>query len=324
MQDVLSRLQVLDASEQRYQQYQTDKPAFCRTLCGAGAAAGGQAPASTTIPADRAVMITPMAGTNVWKQHLGNTEFPSYLKRFEGQGIQWIWAGGSNVNASKQVGPATVALYTKIEAASPTTGRLISYCDNQQEVFLNGVRLGFMNDWSQPLSVRVSLVQGTNVVMAKVKDDEAGWGTGGFICVVHDDQGRVLAKTTDQTWFWGPADSPPHQFSSEARAAGDATYVGCFQDDAARTMVDPSGVTGQPLSWDDCKAYAMKNDYRYFGLQWPQGYGGEQAYCFVGSNKNYQRLGSAAVCDTKKDTEGHLLGGFGTNAVYQISSIAER
>lgn len=91
-------------------------------------------------------------------------------------------------------------------------------------------------------------------------------------------------------------------------------YVGTFNDSGTRTMPD---TTGTYISYDDCKAQAIKGNYKYFALQNYQA--GDNAYCsFSNDLSKIQSLG--ATNNILIGSDGRKYGGGWANSVYSINT----
>jgi hypothetical protein len=89
-------------------------------------------------------------------------------------------------------------------------------------------------------------------------------------------------------------------------------YLGCFQDDPARTMQWATGNTF--TTKDHCRELAVSGGRKYFGLQFAQDDGRIQ--CFHSDDVNQvKRLGPTDKCIVKN---GQVLGTAYTNAVYEL------
>jgi hypothetical protein len=94
-------------------------------------------------------------------------------------------------------------------------------------------------------------------------------------------------------------------------------YIGTFNDSGTRTMPD---TTGTYISYDDCKAQAIKGNYKYFGLQnLAGGVNNSTAYCsFSNDLQQTQALGSTD--NILVGSDGRNYGGGWANAVYSINT----
>ena len=93
-----------------------------------------------------------------------------------------------------------------------------------------------------------------------------------------------------------------------------AAPVGCYRDDAARTMT----MFSSPYhAFDVCRADALAGNYRYFALQ--DGKADGTAACFVSNGlAKVQVLGPSTECNRPPDSNGRNLGGAWANYVYEL------
>jgi len=108
-------------------------------------------------------------------------------------------------------------------------------------------------------------------------------------------------------------------------------YLGCYMDvgHSGRTYQNKQqeGTTYRALSRGmgaktiaECAAAAKQNNMKYFGMQYPQGYGNNRAECYVG-NDGYDRYGGKLSDNDRECRSGAdgKMGGGWVNAVYELT-----
>ena len=129
------------------------------------------------------------------------------LDRFRGSGLYWIWADDPNrfdLQSGRVRGPEPVTLSKVIENESDAdfTAELAAQCDNAAEIWFNDAPVAGGADWSVPIRATVTVRRGHNVLRARVRNFELGWGAGGFACAFWQEGTPAPLVVTDSSWGW--------------------------------------------------------------------------------------------------------------------------
>lgn len=89
------------------------------------------------------------------------------------------------------------------------------------------------------------------------------------------------------------------------------TYMGCYKDTSVRAL--PSN-PGNNYGYNTCAQMAKAMGAPYFGMQYPEGYKGGAAQCWIGTT--YNKYGGSSDCKLK-DSSGRYIGGVWANSVYK-------
>lgn len=208
-------------------------------------------------------------------------------------GAQWIWYTiYSAINAPVNNGnPVTLIYNYKNDSGSILDVILWAICDDYADIYLNsqikGQVSGGWDGAGSPSQIPIQLMPGDNFIEAAVVN---GGGPAGFIlaAVLTSNPSSVIF-TTNGDWKWTTAS-------------------------VSNLISDP-----QNASYDTCKAYAIENKKKYFGLQ--NGDVGT-AQCFVSNDLAHTQMYGSGV-QSFKLTDGNIYGGTSVTAVYQATPQAD-
>jgi len=100
------------------------------------------------------------------------------------------------------------------------------------------------------------------------------------------------------------------------------TYLGCYKDTGNRAMTGAASLSGQYVSYDQCKQSAINGAFKYFGLQDFHSEN-QTGWCAVSNDLNAtKQYGDATNC--LQGSNGNMYGGGWSNAVYELNKVGNK
>jgi len=100
------------------------------------------------------------------------------------------------------------------------------------------------------------------------------------------------------------------------------TYLGCYKDTSNRAMSGTAALSGQYVTYDQCKQTAIDGAFKYFGLQDFHSEN-QSGWCAVSNDLNAtKQYGDATNC--VQGSNGNMYGGGWSNAVYELDKVGNK
>ena len=97
------------------------------------------------------------------------------------------------------------------------------------------------------------------------------------------------------------------------------SYLGCYKDTENRAMNGVASLSGQYVTYDQCKESAIDGAFKYFGLQ-DFRKENQSGWCAVSDDLNAtKQYGDASNC--VQGSNGNMYGGKLSNAVYELDKV---